>query len=1472
MLIPVIIPIMPGETLFSYVMRLAQANGMGINEFYLNILCPNLPNKQIGFDGYEPLPVLYNNVSEKSTDQLSYFKDHTTYPVIAAFSRKSEQDRIIQNTFGTYPRYQALIGDIHSEETTLRVCPECAQEETKRYGFWWLHREHQVPSVCACTKHHRRLLEAEKFMPRKRDLSISDFTGTDEITDADIQYADTVNAFFRKTPDCSAEQIASLMKSKMLAQYYQNVSMKDGYNRVSEAIPAEYNRYFKSSVSSAVKRAVYQSYNIVECIALYSFLFGSDIPTALVTDDITKNMFFDEAHGYELLGDYHSNGITLRHQKCGTVFQTTPHAFLAGWRCPACSKKTEQEMFRSLCAKVSPDYVLKSDFQRLSSPVIFHHKACGNDVKITPVNFLYNGSRCKCETRVLEKEAVKRFKNAGFSLVTYNGFKEPARVHGVECGHTFNIDSAYVFLRSPYCPICHPYKALRFSSDENSNREIYVRRIRELTGDEYSMTGTFVNGKTRVEFTHNTCGRTFMMAPDSFTHGHRCPYCSKVIADNQFPSLVAKMTSGVYSCSPGHRKDVYLIRNTVTGAEKELTSHMILQEIRRPTKSELLPMDGRKKRLDIEMATNPSKLKTLIIKTYPRGRLIFSRELFKERETKQFQDAIRALTRCGFIRAVAYRVYCYGDEQWDASEAIREIFIVRAGHHIGYLIDESYEFQIGLSKKAPEISKLASNVFESSTSLHKTTVLNATLFACGVPFPVNDTNYEIAALLNYIARQDNVRQKNYGFLAAYLYGKGWNRNTFSEYLHLISSSCRRQLDKLLAIFSGAFLLAALHMIPPEVPVIGDGIIHIRVKPAKYCTTQMMYNLMIELFGTTGIIVREDISWRELGLSDSSFASGMKHLLKKGMITELFKGVYTFAGKSPTPEMIIGGFYFSRNGENIGYYRGDSYLYITGIVNEKPTIYTIATERSHGKVRHIDNRNVYLHMPLIPLPSEHLSVIAFLDAVLSVVRHKYWDSLYSYMEKNIDQTELNTVLNMLSAEQKTVITRFIDDHGYEKHKPCYKNKVRQPRSRPKKEKQSENTDILLAALRRQYAPDDVIIVKDVDQKSLPFVNLQFYAAFRQLCTNHTLVRITEGAYLFSEHCNDISTETIIRKLFLEKDGHHIGYYTGESYRYTMGMSDTMPAATTIATNRRSYPGGLYKADIRDTAVFYKGTILPVNDENYEQIAMLNYICTNNDERAVDYPFLAQYIHGRKWNPTDLLDTAARISETCVQRLKALLGVYDTAYGTISVDSILIQDRILQYLKKNCQNKVIIVSDIDHENIGVSRRTMNCSMRKFETTGYLVRITNGYYFLRDAVIRPDDAIDQIFLHRKGTASGYYINDSYRYHIGASNIQPETVEIATIYRKKDTHVNLMNVMGTVVSYTYTPYDLNAIDADMAAFLHYLKGRSFRNDDIPVLKKIAVRKEWKMDTFYQYAIKLTPVQTSRLERIFSVSGDTTA
>ena len=97
---------------------------------------------------------------------------------------------------------------------------------------------------------------------------------------------------------------------------------------------------------------------------------------------------------------------------------------------------------------------------------------------------------------------------------------------------------------------------------------------------------------------------------------------------------------------------------------------------------------------------------------------------------------------------------------------------------------------------------------------------------------------------------------------------------------------------------------------------------------------------------------------------------------------------------------------------------------------------------------------------------------------------------------------------------------------------------------------------------------------------------------------------------------------------------------------------------------------------------------------------------------------------------------------------------------------------------------------------------------------------------------------------------------------------MEIATIYRKKDTHVHLMNVMGTVVSYTYTPYDLNAIDADMAAFLHYINGRSYKKEDIPVLRRLVAQKEWGIDTFAQCTISLTVIQKSRLKKIFYSQG----
>ena len=57
------------------------------------------------------------------------------------------------------------------------------------------------------------------------------------------------------------------------------------------------------------------------------------------------------------------------------------------------------------------------------------------------------------------------------------------------------------------------------------SHESFLEEIKSLVADEYSILSKYVNAIEKVEFKHNTCGHSFLMKPNNFLNGQRCPKC-----------------------------------------------------------------------------------------------------------------------------------------------------------------------------------------------------------------------------------------------------------------------------------------------------------------------------------------------------------------------------------------------------------------------------------------------------------------------------------------------------------------------------------------------------------------------------------------------------------------------------------------------------------------------------------------------------------------------------------------------------------------------------------------------------------------------------------------------------------------------------------------------------------------------------------------------------------------------------------
>lgn len=161
--------------------------------------------------------------------------------------------------------------------------------------------------------------------------------------------------------------------------------------------------------------------------------------------------------------------IKMKHLKCGHTYLVTPNAFFCGNRCPFCSnsrkKKTTAVFKLEMYDLVKDDYLLLSEYTGNLNKVRLRHQTCGHEYEVTPGNFL-NGSRCpKCAPHVA---AIKRRKTTE-----------------------------------------------QFKAD-----------VKWAVNNAYEVLGVYSGSNEKILIKHTTCGHQYLVTPNNFLSGSRCPACS----------------------------------------------------------------------------------------------------------------------------------------------------------------------------------------------------------------------------------------------------------------------------------------------------------------------------------------------------------------------------------------------------------------------------------------------------------------------------------------------------------------------------------------------------------------------------------------------------------------------------------------------------------------------------------------------------------------------------------------------------------------------------------------------------------------------------------------------------------------------------------------------------------------------------------------------------------------------------------
>ena len=90
-------------------------------------------------------------------DNLSRLeRDNTLMPLFRLFNGTNSTEKIaVASTSTKATTSRRVVGSTHM----TKLCPDCLVDDEKEYGVPYIHRSHQIPSVTACWRHGRALLD-----------------------------------------------------------------------------------------------------------------------------------------------------------------------------------------------------------------------------------------------------------------------------------------------------------------------------------------------------------------------------------------------------------------------------------------------------------------------------------------------------------------------------------------------------------------------------------------------------------------------------------------------------------------------------------------------------------------------------------------------------------------------------------------------------------------------------------------------------------------------------------------------------------------------------------------------------------------------------------------------------------------------------------------------------------------------------------------------------------------------------------------------------------------------------------------------------------------------------------------------------------------------------------------------------------------------------------------------------------------
>lgn len=788
------------ELLISYMHRLSEYNCIqSMSAFlttYIFLDRVDRNNCQIKLDANR----VFNDYFESEDvpiNRMEFYLQHGIYGGIAPLLTAGQQMQIVNEAFGRRDIFPELCTPSTSMIDALMICPECEKEDIQKIGERYFHKMHHMPGVKICAKHGCALRKCVSRTPLMNRSELRFETVSIENEKWEKRYAAFAADFLEACIDANIMQIKGAAFKKMQEMNYKNlIYQKNDYVNLKEQIETEkitalmdvdIDQFLKVSLirgSYADKQTV---------LALLCFLFGTvtELKRYLDFDQELALSFIEQAQeNYDVFEPFLTTIMEMRRKETGENFVSTAYGFLSGWREPTAdmdlsAQKKFAEMFENITDET---YILNGTFQSMDKTVEIYHTICGSTIRPRARAFLLEGVRCPCESKFSFGKATRMVeKHDGFHLVSFSGTEKECTILHDLCGKEFTCIFKK-FISSPTCRICYPRGGISF--------ERFQEEVRELVGDEYVALQFDDSKKMKAIMRHERCGTVFKMLPGSFLRGNRCTKCRDMYPEDDFRQIVSRLSLGRYQV--GRRLDtvrnIYEIMDTETGKIQQLEQKYIIQELKRPTMSEVLPLN---KKANVDDRINKSVVLELFLrKHYAANDLIFLEDVKIEgMDYPVIKRAFQNLCKHKIVYNQMDGIYSLTSFDATAERVIYEKYICRGHQVIGFLYGESLAYELGILNEKPDMIYIVTNK-EAVLHGRVKTVLGKKIRIRGSETLVTDENYKILQVLDMLRMRFRFGWNVYPKLREFVKENRITLDSFDPYIELFAEHVRNDLSVL----------------------------------------------------------------------------------------------------------------------------------------------------------------------------------------------------------------------------------------------------------------------------------------------------------------------------------------------------------------------------------------------------------------------------------------------------------------------------------------------------------------------------------------------------------------------------------------------------------------------------------------------------------------------------------------------------